>query len=378
MIKVGFGLTVLNNSEAVGGIDGIGTYTKELKNQLLNVNDQLELLPFTVGVKNQVASLDPDLFRFGDFRASLITSALSGLPFSGSARLARSVDLVHATDHHIPNVGKLPLVATIMDAIPLSHPEWTSLKLRSLKNYLWVKSAHWADRVITISDFSKSEIIEHFKIPAERIDVVPLGVDERWFKHVSDQKLVETRLKFNLPAEYFLAVGTLQPRKNIQRLINAYLSLPEAVKSEVPLVIVGREGWGCDELVSSLASGAYGSSIIWLNHISGDDLLPLVKSAQALVFPSLFEGFGLPVLEAFAAGTAVIASNTTSVPEVTGDAALLIDPLDESSIAAGMLEVIENNELRLNLVKKGQERTLNFSWQKTAERTLDVYKKVLA
>ena len=187
----------------------------------------------------------------------------------------------------------------------------------------------------------------------------------------------ETLRRYGLPDKFFLFVGTLQPRKNIARVIEAYRSLPQGIRNEVPLVIVGRAGWQCDEIADALASGNYGTSVFWLRHLPDDDLLAVMKAATALVFPSLYEGFGLPVLEAFAAGTPVITSNGTSLPEVAGDAALLVDPVDIASIAEAMLRLLENPELVNILREKGYVRAREHSWDRTALMTLDVYRRVL-
>ena len=379
MIDVGFGVTVLNRARALGGIDGIGTYTGELMDGLSRSPDQLRLHPFSVRTTESIPmQAELESFDFGNFRAQVVASSVLGTPFLGAKQFASEVDIVHATDHYIPRLKRTPLVATLMDAIPISHPEWASSEYRAIKNYFWTKTAQWADQVITISAFSKSQVAEHFRIPDDRIVSIPLGVDGRWFRKVSEESIKDALDRYQLPSSFFLSVGTLQPRKNIERLVSAYQSLPGKVRAEVPLVIVGRSGWGCDQLVSDLQSQAFGKSVIWLQHLPGDDLIALMKAATAFVFPSLFEGFGLPVLEAFAAGIPVIASNTTSLPEVAGDCAILVDPLDTSSIAQGMLRLLEDSQLSASLVDKGRARATQFSWDRTAASTLRVYQDVLS
>jgi alpha-1,3-rhamnosyl/mannosyltransferase len=379
MINVGFGVTILNRAKALGGIDGIGTYTRELMDGLSRSPDQLRLHPFLVRTTENIPiQEDLDSFDFGNFRAQVIASSVFGTPFLGAKQFASEVEIVHATDHFIPRLKKTPLVATLMDAIPISHPEWASAEYRAIKNYFWTKTAQWADQVITISAFSKSQVAEHFRIPSDRIVSIPLGVDQRWFREVPKEGIKDALDRYQLPSSFFLSIGTLQPRKNIERLVSAYQSLPGKVRAEVPLVIVGRSGWGCDKLVSDLQSQAFGKSVIWLQHLPGDDLIALMKGATAFVFPSLFEGFGLPVLEAFAAGIPVIASNTTSLPEVAGDCAILVDPLDTSSIAQGMLRLLEDSHLSASLVDKGRARATQFSWDRTAASTLKVYRDVLS
>jgi len=378
MIKVGFGVTVLERAQSVGGIDGIGIYTNELLNQFSKLDQQLSLYPFTVGVSKLEQNLfNSDAFRFPNFKFSVFNSSLTWLPFIGGTKFAAPLNIIHATDHYIPYVGKTPLVATLMDAIPITNPEWTTSGYRTIKNYFWKRTASWADRIITISEFSKMQISESFNIPKDKITVTPLGVDKIWFKELPDSLIANVATKYQLKKDFFLFVGTIQPRKNVSRLVEAYLSLPDAIKKNTSLIIVGRDGWGCDDLVHKLSSYHFGNSIRWLNHIPHDDLIPLMKSAKALVYPTLYEGFGLPVLEAFASKVPVISSNTTSIPEVAEDAALLIDPTDSSSLSLGMQKIIEHPTLSSDLIKKGYLRALDFTWENTAIKTIDVYNQVL-
>lgn len=376
-MRLGFGVTVLARCLQSGGVDGIGSYTRELLKRLLQA-DGMTVVPVSFGVTTAAASDVPDnVAQFGKYPLVAALSAATGFNFTGSARLSGKIDLMHATDHMIPKLGAVPVVATLMDAIPLSHPEWVSLRFRGLKNALWKKASHWAAHVITISEYSKCEIQEHFGLPPERISVTPLGVDERWFRPPAGGKREEVSSRLGLPDRYFLFVGTLQPRKNVGRVIEAYRALPRAVRDEVPLLVAGRAGWQCDDIVSALNSQAYGPSIRWLRHLPDDDLLAVMQKATALVQPSLYEGFGLPVLEAFAAGVPVITSNTTALPEVAGDAAVLVDPLDTAAIAEAMMTLLENEELAASLRSRGRLRAREFSWDRTAAMTLAVYRRAL-
>ena len=381
MLKVGFGITVLERSQRVGGIDGIGTYANELSHVYSKWNDQLAVYPFTVGLsKFSGQKLDTDTkdtFRFPNFKFSVFSSAITWLPFVGGTKFSTPLDVVHATDHYIPNVGKTPLIATLMDAIPITHPEWTTSNYRSIKNYFWKRTAKWADKIITISEFSKTQISENFNIPKDKITVTPLGVGSLWFQEIPESKIANMIAKYQLKKDFFIFVGTLQPRKNLSLLIESYLSLPDAIKKNIPLIIVGRAGWGCEDLVTKLKLNHFGSSVRWLDHVPFNDLLPLVKLAKALLYPTLYEGFGLPILEAFASKVPVITSNTTSIPEVAGDAAILIDPTDSSSITLGMQKIIEHPTLSSDLIKKGYLRALDYTWEMTAKKTIEAYKQVI-
>jgi len=361
---------------AENSVDGIGSYTNELLNRFYE-RDDVELVPFgfNTQIPSELLSHNTPV-QLGGFAKGALCSGITSLPFLGGEVLSERVDLVHATDHLIPKLRKTPVIATLMDAIPLSHPEWVTYRYRALKNALWRKSSHWADHILTISEYSKSEIETHFGISERKITVIPLAVDQRWFSDISDQTSLEVSKRLKLPKSYYLFVGTLQPRKNVRRVIEAHQSLPSATREEFPLIIVGREGWDSD-VADGLKTGRYGDKISWLQYLDLSDLYTVVSLAKSLVFPSLHEGFGLPVLEAMAAGTPVITSNNTSLPEVAGEAALLVDPLDVTDIANAMLKVVSDVLLADTLKAKGVTRARQFTWERCAEETVGVYKNVL-
>jgi alpha-1,3-rhamnosyl/mannosyltransferase len=375
-VKVGFGCTVLANGLRGDGIDGIGAYTRELGQSLTN-EALAELSPLCFGPAPEKigfgAAAPRSLGRYVRYAGLSAVSPL-GFPDAGLAGL----DLFHATDHLIPKFRRCPVVATLMDAIPLAHPEWVRMRLVGLKNWLWRRAAHWADHVLTISEYSKREISRHFGIAPDRISVAPLGVDARYFERFDAAVRQEVLRRLGLPNGFYLFIGTIQPRKNLERLLEAHAGLPPARQKETPLVIVGRRGWGCDDLVVRLTGDAsLRGRVYWMNYLPDSDARALMQSARALVFPSLCEGFGLPVLEAFASGLPVIASNASSLPEVAGDAALLVDPLDSSEICHAMREIVDNPGLAERLAAAGLARAREFTWAECARRTAAVYRRVL-
>lgn len=373
-MRVAFGVSVLAKSTQQGGVDGIGTYTRELMSAM---PEAATLHPYVFDAGPEPWRGGPSLpISMGPFARQALAATLPGVDFALARRaLGTTVDLVHATDHLVPRLRGLPVVATIFDAIPLSHPEWVTYRFKAVKNELWRRTAFWAQHVITISEYSRQQIAMHFRLPPERITAIPLGVGASWFTRVSPAAGSEVRLRYSLPERYFAAVGTLQPRKNIERLLSAHASLPERLQREFPLVVIGKPGWGCDETVERFESGIL-RHVRWLRHLPDDELQAVVKRATALVFPSLHEGFGLPVLEAFAAGIPVVASGTTSIPEVAGDAALLVDPLRVDEIADAMRRIAEQPALASQLVALGQQRVAAFSWRTCAEKTLRVYESM--
>lgn len=372
-MRVAFGVSVLAAAMRRGGADGIGNVTRELLHRLSRM-PELAMLPFEY--EDQASGCIPGARAVGRFQPQAALSLVTGLAFPQMQRALRGqVDLVHATDHYVPRLRRVPVLATLMDAIPLSHPEWVAYGFKSLKNEAWRRSAHWADHVLTISEFSRQEIAHWFRLPESRISVIPLGVDARWFEAPGAAVRERVRQDYALPGRFFLSVGTLQPRKNLERLVQAHAMLPAEVRRDCPLIVVGRRGWGCEELVGRLEGGRL-PDVRWLSYVPDADLPVMLTLATALVFPSLYEGFGLPVLEAFAAGTPVIASSATSVPEVAGDAALLVDPMDTGAWCEAMRTLTGDETLAGCLREKGRARARLFSWDRTAAELARLYQKV--
>jgi glycosyltransferase involved in cell wall biosynthesis len=373
-MRVGFGVTVLQKGLTHQTVDGIGVYTHSLL-QGLKAIDGLDVLP--MAFDGETADLEgARVGQVGPFMKQAVWSLVTTGAFAQTQSWTRThaLDLVHATDHLVPRLAKVPVVATIMDAIPLAHPEWGSYRFKQIFNEAWRRSVHWADRVITISEYSKQEIVRWFRYPADRISVTYLAVDESWQLKPSPEALEALRIQYDLPAGFFLCVGTLQPRKNTMAVIQAHKRLPPALRQLHPLVVVGRTGWQCDEVIAALETD---SLVKWLRYVPRDDLIGLTGMATALVNVSLSEGFGLPVLEAFAAGAPVIASNTTSLPEVAGHAALLVSPLDTDAISQAMEALALDMQLSATLKTRGRERLQQFTFAETTRQTVAVYRSVL-
>jgi len=373
-MRIGFGVTALCNGLSGGGLDGIGNYTREIMSRIVSA-PQVELVPFSFRVA--IPSGMAQGVQLGRYSVNTAWSVATGANFFGIDDLVSRVDLIHATDHYVPRCKPAPMIATLMDAIPLSHPQWLRSEFRDIKNFLWKRAANWADEVITISDYSKIELSKWAGISLDKITVIPLAVDERWFRIVSSDAFVRVRQLYQLPETFFISVGTLQPRKNVESTILAHRALSPAERIRTPLIIIGRAGWKCEKVMQLIEEDSASGAVRWLKHVPDTDLLPVLKLASALVFPSLGEGFGLPVLEAFAASVPVITSNTTSLPEVTGDAAISLNPLDIDAISKSMQQVLEDLNLVMVLKQRGLVRAKSFSWQTCADLTLNVYKRML-
>jgi len=375
ILKAAIGVTVWAKAASSSRLDGIGHYSQELFSALAPEVEQR--VPVAFGRLSRDTIQGVPIRRFSRYDVMSLVAGTTGYAFRSVQKGLRDVDLFHATDHLTPKLSGLPVVATLMDAIPLSHPHWVNQHLRPLKNWLWRASGQWADHVVTISEFSKREIAHHFGIPETKISVTPLGVDARYFERLTSNETDAVVAKYRLPEQYFLFVGTLQPRKNVERLLDAHAALPPALQRSVPLLVVGRHGWGCERLVSRLKAHVEGGSVRWLQNVTDLEKRVMLQRSTALVFPSLLEGFGLPVLEGFASQTPVITSNTTSLPEVAADAAWLVNPLSVPDLTQAMAGLATQSNLREQFVSRGLIRARQFTWESCAAATVQVYQTVL-
>lgn len=282
--------------------------------------------------------------------------------------------------YHEPNFlvfkTMLPTVVTVHDLSILRYPETHPKDRVAFMSKRIGKSILRADRIITDSEYVRQEIIDEFRVSPDKVISVLLAASDN-FSPIQGEKLVKGLEQFQLKAgQYILAVGTLEPRKNLTIAIRAYACLPETIRNEIPFVIAGMNGWRTEGLDKEISVLIKSGQIRRLGYVP-DDLLPtLYSGAKVFVYPSLYEGFGLPPLEAMACGTPVIVSNRSSLPEVVGDVGLKVDALDIDGLAAAMLSVIENNELCASLSRRGIERASMFSWRRCAEETLGVYRGI--
>ncbi len=376
-MKIGFGTTFLEKGLSKEHMDGIGVYSKNLWENFEEVEKQAISFGHQKPTAKAIELLGDIKHLPLNYPIQSALSLLSNSAFLGSNELEKEIDLFFAPDHHIPKFKHIPVVATIADAYPLIHPEMVSQRLRWFKNIAFKHASEWADQIITVSEHSKKDIIQYFKIPEERISVVYNGVNRAYFQQISEERKEKVREKFGLNEDYFIFVGTIQPRKNLSRLIEAYLSLPSVLRQKHHLVIIGHYGWGEDNLKQKLDTLGELDTIHHLAHVSDQELYALQQSALAMVYPSLYEGFGLPILEGFASRIPVITSSTTSIPEVAGDAACYVDPLDSSDIAAKMKQLANDKLMQKEMIEKGLKKVETFSWEKCAREHLNIFTKII-
>lgn len=262
------------------------------------------------------------------------------------------------------------LVVTVHDLSPVVLPEYYDVRRR-----MW----HWsvgfqrtlqrADAIIAVSEFTKQQLVDVLGLPESKITVVYQGIDsKRFHPDLSETHLRDVRNRYGVPGEYIFYCGTLEPRKNVERLIGAW----ERMEHRIPLVIAGKPGWKYRSIFNRAKRSVRGRQIQFLGFVAEADKPALYKLAAVTSFPSLYEGFGLPVLESMAVGTPVVTSQVTSLPEVCGSAGVLVDPYNETSIAAGLDAVVGDRALRAALAAEGLIRAKQFSWDNTAEQTLAV------
>lgn len=345
---------------------GVSKYTKNLLISLFEVDKNNEYIFFggslrrTEELRKFQRTLKGSVlktFPISPVVANLIWNKLHMFPIEN---FIGDVDIFHSSDWTQPPTRRAKAVTTIHDLAPVLYPEESHTNVVSAhsRRLEWVKKE--VDRVIAVSEATKKDIIQHLGIPESKISVVHEAPDIS-VKKVGLEEVGSIRKKYNLPEKYLLAVGA-NPRKNLGRIIKA----AEKNDATLPVAVIGRK---------SVDVGSASDSIHWLGHIDGDrDYAAILSGASVLVYASMYEGFGLPILDAFTCEVPVVTSNVSSMPEVAGDAAVLVNPQEIDDITRGIKEALSKKEI---LIKKGKARVKNFSWEKAARETLRVYEEVV-
>ncbi len=372
---------------------GIGSYTFELTTALIELSGRRERLGLLL--QRAQGADEAEITRLLDYptvervhlkrptwRRSRLTWLIGAIGVSAALRQTKAA-LYHATDPSgLVYTRGIPTVTTLYDLIPLHFPE-RFLPPRQLDRRVgyarYLALLRKADHIIAISEATKRDAVERLRIAPERISVTPLGVDAARFAPPEPGMAAVVRARHGLEGPYFLYAGSADPHKNVARLVKAFGQAGVALPAECVLAIAGK--WPPQDVAAIQAMYAErsgrGATLRFLGFVPGEDLPALYESALAFVYPSLVEGFGLPVLEAMATGAAVITSTVSSLPEAAGDAALLVDPQDEAAIGAALVRVASDATLRAELRQRGPEHAANFTWSRTAQATLHAYEHVL-
>jgi alpha-1,3-rhamnosyl/mannosyltransferase len=367
-------------------LTGIGRYAYELANHLRKIKE-IDSLRFFRGSRfcdNLIVEegLQPSskiglrMFLRKSRAAVSLYSLVSSYQTKGV--LSDSRDAVfHGPNYYLPDFGG-PSVATIHDISLYVMKSWhPPERVRFMKKEI-SKTLKRATMLITDSEHTRREVSNYFSYPLARIRAVPLASSGSFYpRDLSDLETLRTKYRLE-PGQYCLYTGTIEPRKNIIGLLNAYEMLPESVRRQWPLILSGYEGWNSADIHARIDKAKKQGWARYLGFVDAADLPLLYAGARLFAFPSLYEGFGLPVLEAMASGVPVVCSNTSSLPEVVGDSAAMCDAQDIDQLSDLILQGLEDDVWRDEAINKGISRAVQFSWQRCAEETAQVYRDVLA
>lgn len=285
-------------------------------------------------------------------------------------------DLFLSPDGYLSLSSDVPSIAVFHDLNFEHYPNDLPFLKRKHYKYYFPKYAHKATRIVTVSEFSKQDIIKQYSVAANKIDVVYNGANEN-FKPVNESTQKAIREKYTQGKPYFVFVGALHPRKNLVNLFKAFDKFRKTNHTETKLVIVGEKMWWTGKIKEAYNQMQFKNEVIFTGRLSAEKLCQIVGSALALTYVSYFEGFGIPIVEAFYCDVPVITSNVTSMPEIAGDAALLVDPFSIDSIAEAMKKINYDKKLCENLILKGKKRRQEFNWQKSADKLWKSIEKVM-
>jgi glycosyltransferase involved in cell wall biosynthesis len=339
---------------------GIGHYTANLLAALPRVAPENEYIPLDWG-RDPAMRLDRRL-RWQQVE----------LPRRARAAQAQ---LLHVTGFDTPRFKPCPVVLTVHDLIGALFPGQFPLAARFYWAWWLPRSVRWADAIIADSESTRRDLHRLAGISPERVAVIPLGVDPRFRPPNTPEETARVRQKYGLPEKFILYIGTLEPRKGLDTLVAAFVQLASDVAHD--LVIVGKKGWYTEQLFNQVRVFRLEKRVHFTGYVADADLPALYAAASLFAFPSRYEGFGLPPLEAMACGTPVVTSNAASLPEVVADAGLTVPPDDPAALAGAIWQVISSPERQAEFSQRGLMRAQGFTWEETARQTLAVYNGLL-
>lgn len=366
---------------------GVATYTKSLVEGFLRVDKDNEFILFGSSLRNRriienfVKDLPKPKFRkkFSFFPPKILEFLWNGVHLFPIENFIGDIDVFHSSDWLEPPTRQAKRVTTIHDFAVFKYPEMFSPRgghniVANQKRKLFFVQ-HYSDLVIAVSETTKQDAMEILKIPERKIRVIYEAPNPIYFPR-NEKKIQKVKEKFGVEGNYLLCVGTREPRKNLDRVMMAFIEISR-VYPELSLVIAGKYGWGNEDQISNIKDQKLDQKVKILGFVEKEDLAGLYSGAMAFVYPSLYEGFGLPILEAMACGVPVVTSDVGSMKEIAAGAAVLIDPESTESLANGISKLLKNVKLREELKIKGLKRAGEFSWDKAALQTLEAYRSVL-
>lgn len=360
---------------------GIGRYVRNLVPSMLEADPHVRLKLYGVFFRGHselcrnhaFPPVDRASFHGAAFPSRLMSCLARVLPIS-AATFCGTFDLFHDTDYAVTPVRRRPRVATLYDTAYLLEKGFVSPEQSTRMRSVVENLISGVTRLITISEFARDELVEAYALDPETISVTYLGVDPVFLEEDTPGQIEETRSRWDLEPPYCIYVGTLEPRKNLVRLVKAFARLLE-IEPEQQLVLVGRKGWGYERVFEVARSLEVQDRVRWLGTLSDRETALLMKGAEMLAYPSLYEGFGLPALEGMAAGVPVLAADSHALREICGDGALLVDPHDELEIFEGLRTLALDRGEALDIAERGRRRAEAFTWSRCARQTLEAYRE---
>lgn len=368
----------LDISPLAGHRTGVGTFCFHLARHLFRLNTGMAFLGFSSGLRHvDLTGLDGlSDRRHIPIPTRAVYRLWSSLGIPRVDSYLGGVDVFHATNYFLPPVRRARRVLSIYDLAFLKYPELGSPRIVGVFSREIAGFARQADAVVTCSESSRNDLVELLGVPPERIHVTYGGVDDDFCVPARHDAAALLERRYGVRGPFLLFVGTLEPRKNVAGLLRAYARV--APDCSHTLVLVGEKGWRVETLLDSIERLSIKDRVILPGFVPRSDLPAFYAAADAFVFPSYYEGFGLPVLEALAAGCPVIAADRSSLPEVVGDAGVLVNPDDERALAEAVRRVLDDAALRDSLSRKGKVRAARFTWEETARITSNLYRRLAA
>jgi glycosyltransferase involved in cell wall biosynthesis len=379
MLKIAFNAVPL-----LSPLTGIGRYTKQL---LMGLDDcaDVDVHKFYAASWSAETRLQPlpvMANRWKGWFKKWVPDSYQHARALQQKFFTKGVESLKPSLYHEPNFLAYefdgPSVITVHDLSWIRYPQMQPQdRVRAMDKY-FEPGLRRASRILTDSHFVKQELIDVFAVSPHIIHPVHLGVERQYRPHAPTQTQT-TLTRWGLQhGQYLLAVGTLEPRKNLQSALRAFMAMPQACRKQYPLVLVGMKGWRSGQLEKQMSPLLAAGEIIQLGYLSRDDLIQVTAGACAMVYPSVYEGFGLPPLEAMACAVPVIASNVSSIPEVVGDSGLLVDPEDVDQLTQSMLILTQAPDVREGYAQQALARSRLFSWEQCARETMSVYRAAVA
>jgi len=356
---------------------GIGTYIRNLLRHLARIDRETEFVVFCrPGDAAQISTLGENFRGVPETAGNYSISEQLRLPM---AARREGVALFHAPHYVLPPLLGCKSVVTIHDCIHLMFPQYLPNRMALAYASTSIRlAARRATRVLTVSESSKRDILRFVPVPPEKIDVIYNAYDERFGIEPAEEEVVRVRERYQLTDEFVLYAGNVKPHKNLERLIEAFDLVRRRGLPHLKLVLIGDDISRYTALRRAVHRHQLHKYVRFLGYMPEETLAVMYRLAAVFVFPSLYEGFGLPPIEAMASGTPVVTSNVSSLPEVAGDAALLVDPYDPAAIADGIDRVLRDESLRRDLRVKGLARAKQFSWESSVRRVHDIYMQAVA